>query len=239
MSHSGVKFGQATPALNIVVAADASQYISRSGATTANAGNDFSITYTMKNTGTTSWSAGAGYSMLTLNALNNTTWGTNRLTITGSVAPGASYAFTRTVTAPVTPGSYNMQFQMNKNGTVFGQATPNTAIVVSQGPDDATYVSQSVPTSVVHSHTFSATVTMKNTGTATWSGPTYSLGVLGTSNFGVPSISAPSTASGANGVFTATFTAPATPGTYTFICRMLDGPTRFGQASVLVNITVT
>ena len=239
MSHSSAKFGQATPALNIVVAADASQYVTSSVPTTANAGNDFSISYTMKNTGTTTWSAASLYSMLTLNPTNNTNFGTNRLTITGSVAPGANYVFTRTVTAPVTPGTYNMQFQMNKNGTVFGQATPNTAIVVSQGADDATYVSQSVPTSVVHSHTFSATVTMKNTGTATWSGPTYSLGVLGTSNFGVPSISAPSTAPGANGVFTATFTAPATPGTYTFICRMLHSSTRFGQASVLVNITVT
>ena len=239
MSHSGTKFGQATPAVNIVVAADASQYISRSGATTVNAGADFSTTYTMKNTGTTTWTAGAGYSMLTLNALNNTTWGTNRLTITGSVAPGASYAFTRTLTAPVTPGSYNMQFQMNKSGTVFGQATPNTVITVVQGADDAVFVSQTVPTSVVHGHTFSATVRMKNTGTATWNGPTYSLAMLGTSNFGVPSVSAPTTAPNATGVFTATFTAPSTPGTYTFVCRMLHTVTRFGQASVVVNITVT
>ena len=237
MSHSGTKFGQASPAATITVGTDNSQYVTSTVPTTANAGNDFSVSYTMKNTGTSTWTT-AAYSMLTLDALNNTTWGTNRMALTSSVAPGAQFVFTKTVTAPVTPGNYAMEWQMNNNGTVFGQTTPITTITVSQGADDATYVSQTVQTTVAHGATFSVTVNMKNTGTATWSGPTYSLLVLGTGVWG-PAISSPSVAPNATGAFTEMVTAPATPGTYTFVCRMQHGSTRFGQASALVNITVT
>src|SRR4029079_8633628 len=54
--HNTTLFGQSTPLISIVVSNDAAQYISRTGATTVNAGADFYIQNTMKNTGTTSWS---------------------------------------------------------------------------------------------------------------------------------------------------------------------------------------
>ena len=192
----------------------------------------------MQNTGTTTWSAGTGYSML-LVAANN--W--NRTIINlpgGTFAPGANVVLTGLCTSPITPGTYPMQWQMQKSGVPFGEKTPLANIVVTLGPDDAKFISQTgIPTTVVHSGTFTPMITMQNLGTATWAGPTYSLVPVGSSPFGVSSIPAPSTAQNANGVFSTTFTAPATPGTYTFQMRMVDGSAKFGQATTSVTITVT
>ena len=128
---------------------------------------------------------------------------------------------------------------MDKNGTPFGEKSPLLNIIVNLGPDDAQFVSQTgVPTSIVHGTTFTPTITMKNLGTATWDG-TYSLASIGSNNFGVASIVATSTAQNATKAFSVTFTAPATPGTYTFQMRMQHPSTKFGQPATKVTITVT
>ena len=105
-------------------------------------------------------------------------------------------------------------------------------ITVVQGPDNAQFISQpGVPTTIAHSATFNATITMKNLGTATWDN-TYALTAIGTNNFGVASIASGSVVQNANGTFTATFTAPVAPGTYTFQMRMKHGATLFGQPGI-------
>ena len=43
---------------------------------------------------------------------NNTTWGTSRVELPNSVAPGESVTFSFNVTAPVTAGLYNFQWKM-------------------------------------------------------------------------------------------------------------------------------
>ncbi len=242
MQHNTTKFGQPTPLVSVVVGADAAQYLSRTGPTVVNAGQDFYIQNTMKNTGTTTWTGPTGYTMMTVNPNNDAKWTATRafLPANASIAPGASGTFTVLCTAPITPGTYSMQWQTDKSGTPFGEKSPLLNITVNLGADDAQFISQTgIPTTIVHGQTFNATITMKNLGTATWTGPTYSLKSIGSNTFGIASISAVSTAQNANDAFNATFTAPATPGTYTFQIRMQDGTTMFGQAGTKVTITVT
>ena len=242
MSHGGTPFGQETSDLAIVVSADAAHYVSKTGAVTVNAGQDFFVQYTMQNTGTSTWSTATNFNLRSITPTDNLTWGKNRgyFPTNGTYAPGTSVTITIQCTAPFTPGTYNMQWQMNHIATLFGETTPLIVMTVVQGADGATFVSNSgVPASVVHSTTFSATVTMKNTGTATWSAAAYSLVPIGSNNFGQASIAAGTVAPNANGTFTATFTAPATPGTYTFQWRMSHSGTKFGQPSTTVTVTVT
>jgi len=241
MAHNTTKFGQPTPLTSIVVSADAAQYISRTGVLTVNAGQDFYVQNLFKDTGSTSWSTATGYSMMTVYPANNdATWTVTRgYLASGTIAPGVTGTFTALCTAPITPGTYHMQWQMDKSGTPFGEKSPLLTMTVVLGSDDAQYVSQSgIPTTIVHSTTFTPTITMKNLGTATWDN-TYSLVSIGSNNFGVTSITAASTAQNANDAFSTTFTAPATPGTYTFQMRMQHGTTKFGQVTVKVTITVT
>jgi len=241
MAHNTTKFGQPTPLTSIVVSADAAQYISRTGVLTVNAGQDFYVQNLFKDTGSTSWSTATGYSMMTVYPANNdATWTVTRgYLASGTIAPGATGTFTALCTAPFTPGSYKMQWQMDKSGTPFGEKSPLLTMTVNLGSDDVQFVSQTgVPTTIAHGTTFSATITMKNLGTATW-GAGYTLTPIGSNDFGIASINAVSTAQNANDVFSATFTAPVTPGTYTFQMRMADGSTKFGQAATKVTITVT
>ncbi|PYP87630.1 MAG: hypothetical protein DMF61_09775 [Blastocatellia bacterium AA13] len=68
---------------------------------------------------------------------NNTTWGGNRIVLPGatSIGPGQPLAMTFTAFAPSTPGTYNLQLQMVKDGgggagQFFGDLSTNVAIAV-------------------------------------------------------------------------------------------------------------
>lgn len=244
---SSTKFGQTASITVVVGTGDAAQFISKTGAVTVDAGSDFWVQNTMANVGSTSWSTGTNYWMMSQTPANNTTWGTNKMVLpgAGSVAPGAQVTLTKLVQAPTTPGSYTMQWQMSNNGTAFGSLTPLINMTVVQGNDNAELVSQTgVPTSVVHGTNFSATITMKNLGFATWStAGGYSLKAMnpaGNTTWGPSSIAVTgSVAPNANGTFTGNFTAPSTPGTYHFQWRMNHNTTGFGQYTTDVTITVT
>jgi hypothetical protein len=238
-----INFGPNTPAVSVTVTklADAARWISRTGALTVNAGQDFFVQNTMMNVGTNTWSHGSGYSMTTLNPTGNTVWGNSRAYMNPAlaVAPNANGLFTGSCTAPLTPGTYQMQWQMNKGAALFGDKSPLLTISVIQGANNAQFVSQTgVPTTVASNATFSATITMKNLGSATW-GAGYSLVPVGTNTWGQPSIASPTVVPNADGTFNATFTAPGTPGAYTFQWRMQEGSTKFGGKSSSVTITVT
>src|SRR5438552_5676512 len=126
--------------------------------------------------------------MITVNPNNDPKWTSTRayMPANSSIAPGGQSTFTALCTAPITPGTYTMQWQCDKSGTPFGATSPLLNITVTQGADDAQFVSQTaIPTSIGPSKTFGATFTMKNLGTATWSAASYSLVPIGSSNFGI------------------------------------------------------
>lgn len=234
-------FGDQTPDIAVIVSADAAQFIGDSAPNSINAGTDFYIQNTMKNTGSTTWSSAGGYYMMSLNPTNNLIWGRNRnyLSGTGSFAPGVQTAIYGLCTAPIAPGTYVMQWQMAKSGIAFGEPTPVRTIKVLQGPDDAQFAAQQgIPTSLPHSTSFGCYFVFKNLGTATWDS-SYSLVPVSTSSFAGSSMVAPTTAAGLYGTFTPTFTAPSTPGTYHFQFRIAHNGVKFGQATTDVLITVT
>jgi hypothetical protein len=97
------------------------------------AGQSYSVSVTMQNTGTATWTAAGLYRLGATNPYDNTTWGTNRVSLAGadSIATGQQKTFTWTVQAPATAGTYSFQWRMVQDGvTWFGDTSPNVAVVV-------------------------------------------------------------------------------------------------------------
>ncbi len=144
----------------------------------------------------------------------------------------------------------------------------NDGISILEGRTvNASFVSQSVPTTMTRGSNQQVTVTMNNTGRITWQDPgtdalamhtylTYTpqlsppcSGGAAPNGWGVqlPGVTFPPGSCGAPGVnysFTFTITAPTTPGSYQFRWRMgkedINGmESKFGAASTSVCITVT
>jgi RHS repeat-associated protein len=138
-------------------------------------GQTYSVSVTLKNTGTTTWTAANNYKLGTQNPADNTTWGTSRVALTASVAPGAQYTFTYNVTAPATLGTHNFQWGMIREGTGwFGANTPNTAVNITASANQPTLSVQRTPTPLVagqnHTLTWSSTKATSVTYTCTASG---------------------------------------------------------------------
>jgi len=100
-----------------------------------NAGATASVSVTMTNTGSTTWSASRLYALGSQNPGDNTTWGLGRVSLAGDVPPGGSATFTFNITAPATPGTYNFQWRMVQDGVEwFGDSSTNVAVdVLSAG----------------------------------------------------------------------------------------------------------
>lgn len=113
-----------------------SQFISQSVPTTMVAGQSYSVSLTVKNTGTMSWSPiGASCNAYRLGAVNpydNTTWGLSRAELPSTVAPGAQVTVSFTVTAPSIPGTYNFQRRMvHECVEWFGPLSANVVVTVT------------------------------------------------------------------------------------------------------------
>ncbi len=103
------------------------------------AGRAFSVRITFRNTGTVPWSRATGFYLGMTDAdghIDDQTWGTNRgfMDDGATTAPGETYTFAVTVTAPADAGTYTLRTQMLQDGVEwFGDLSPATAITV----DDA------------------------------------------------------------------------------------------------------
>ncbi len=223
--------------------------------TTMTAGQTYSVSVSMLNTGTSTWTGGAGYALGSINPLDNTTWAVNRIGIPKgrATSPGNIRTFVFTVIAPTTSGLYDFQWQMLRNSdetglAYFGEPTPNTPINVvggTGGNNDAAFVTQTVPTPMLIANVYTVSIQMRNTGTTTWTGAGgYALASQSPPNnmtWGVNRVPF-SGAVAPNEVATFTFqvTAPATPGVYDFQWEMIqEGVDFFGALSTNVSINVT
>jgi parallel beta-helix repeat protein len=216
-------------------------------------GQSYPVTLTMMNTGTMTWNEA---SMIRLGNANADAYtfklpdvGGYRVSLPAgtSVAPGESYTFSWTVTAPTTVGTYTPTYQMVWDGHQwFGQKASQT-LVVTVPAVNALVVSISIPSTMVGGQSYPVTVTMKNIGTMTWNEA--SMIRLGNANadaytFKLPDVggyrvSLPAGTSvppGESYTFSWTVTAPTTVGTYTPTYQMVwDGHQWFGaQASQTV-----
>lgn len=112
--------------------------------------------------------------------------------------------------------------------------------------DNAAFVDQQVPTSMVGGMGYDVTVTFRNTGNTIWSKTDgYKIGSLNPTdnkNFGFNRVEMAFTDSvpgGQNETFKFKVTAPLTAGTYNFQWRMRNSLGAFGIASATVPVTVT
>jgi hypothetical protein len=215
------------------------------------AGAPATVSVTMRNTGTTTWTAAAGYRLGSQNPQDNATWGFGRVDLApgDAIAPGGQKVFTFTITAPTTPGSYPFQWRMLREGVGwFGTASTNVIVSVTAQPsaNNAAFLGQSgVPTAMTVGQSVTVSLTMQNTGTTTWTAASsYKLGANTAHNWGTSGrlllAGGESVAPGAQKTFTFIITAPTTAGSYPFQWRMLrEGVEWFGTASTNVIISVT
>lgn len=229
-----------------------SQFVSQTTPTSVTPGQTFNVNMKWLNTGTQTWSAPVFY-LVSQNPAYNFTWLGGQFNAVDlgqfTVAPGQQLDFNLAAIAPVTPGTYNFQWQLYKdNGTnFFGQMSTNVAIQVGSTPpaptDGASFVSQNVPSSMTAGQIYSVSVTMRNTGTSTWTAGNYYLGsqnpqANNTWGLNRVSLSAP-VAPNTDKTFTLNITAPSSPGNYNFQWQLAkDGSGYFGAPStnVLVNV---
>ncbi len=112
--------------------AHAARFLSQATSTTVKAGQQFWVQVSMKNVGTNTWSAAGGYSLRPVTGMP--TWGVTGVPVNGSVLPGGSTTFLFAATAPGTPGTYKMEWQMYRTASFwtgfFGDTTPVKTITV-------------------------------------------------------------------------------------------------------------
>ena len=105
---------------------------------TMTAGQEYSVSVTMRNTGTTTWSEG---DRIRLGGIGDNTgdaarFGTMRVTIPAgvNVAPGAAHTFAFTMTAPETAGTYTHNTACSRRGTG-GSGDAPKKVQVTTGSD--------------------------------------------------------------------------------------------------------
>jgi len=254
MVQEGVEwFGAYTRNIAITVEAptpiNASQFIGQAVPASLAPGQSTTVSITMRNTGTTTWTAGGGYKLGTQNPRDNTLWtgGTRIYMPSGtSVAPGETYTFAFSITAPSTPGAYSFQWRMVQEGVEwFGAYTQDLTIIVQAPTNGALFVEQSIPGSLAPGQSTTVSITMRNTGNTTWTtADGYRLGTEGPRDntlwTGSTRVELPGAISpGQEATFSFSITAPSAAGDYDFQWRMVQDPVEwFGQFTPLLVIQV-
>ena len=94
------------------------------------------VSVTLKNVGTTTWTKASGYFLGSQNPQDNTTWGLNRVSLgeDDNILPNEEKTFEFDITAPAIAGNINFQWCMLQDGVEwFGAYTLNQIIVVGGG----------------------------------------------------------------------------------------------------------
>jgi uncharacterized membrane protein len=244
MMRNTAYFGDPSATINInVFESRNATFVSQNVPTNILVGKSTEVSLTIQNSGTITWSGDEQYG---LGIANTTNWGITRIYLAPGelIAPGESKTFTFNITAPTTVGNYYFKWRMlQENGIWFGANTPNTLIIVSPPTNNASFVSQNVPsTTMVAGRTQEVSITMTNNGTKDWKTSTnHKLGAVGNGwgmtrvPLNIDEVIEP----GEERTFTFTIKAPTTPGTYNFQYRMVqEGVSWFGAKSVLIPIKV-
>jgi hypothetical protein len=116
---------------------NAATFVSQSVPTSMTAGSVHSVSVTMRNSGTSTWTAASAYKLGSQNPQDNSTWGSHRANLAAgdAIAPGQSKTFTFNVTAPGTARTYNFQWRMVRENVMwFGGYSNNVGVTVSSAP---------------------------------------------------------------------------------------------------------
>ena len=246
MIEVGVEwFGEESTNINVPVHINNSEFVSQTTPVSIDTNQVFSYTVSFKNTGSSTWTVG-NYYVGTQNPQDNSTWGVGtRVSIPNDVAPGETLTVTMNLTAPSTPGFYDLQWKMVDTATPewFGALSTNIGVPVHI--NNSEYVSQTMPFNIDTNQVFSYTIRFKNTGTSTWTVGNYYVGTQNpqdnstwgvTNRVAIPNDVAP----GEILIVTMDLTSPSTPGFYNLQWRMIDTatPEWFGENSVNINVPV-
>ena len=209
-------------------------------------GENRSITVAVQNSGTATWTPASSFFLYSRDSPLGL-WNNINRQLTSPVAPGATATFSFAITAPTTPGTYNLRRQMFLNGTVgfFDTATPCVDASITVGGSAAlnsSFVSNTLPATLAPGEVRSVTVTVQNTGTQNWATDgtffLYSVnspvGLYGTINDPMDA----ATNSGSNHTFTFNITAPAA-GSYAQRWQMFRSGTGFFGPILNVPLTVS
>jgi hypothetical protein len=115
-------------------AANDAQFINQSVPSSMVAGQVYSVSVTMKNTGTSTWTAVDNYRLGSQNPQDNGNWGAGRvyLSVGESIPPGQSKTFSFNV-VPNSFGAVNFQWRMLREGVEwFGDHSPNIEVMVNE-----------------------------------------------------------------------------------------------------------
>ena len=194
-----------------------------------NAGESTLVSLTFRNTGLTTWSAANGYRLGSQSPHDGLTWGTRRVGLPSSVAPGEMVTITFPVRAPTVAGEYAFQWRLLQEGvTWFGEATRSETIIVDGvAANDSRILSEVVPAVVRPGEAYTARITLLNTGSATWDPAVrYHLGSQDPAdnfNWGTNRVALPGLVpAGTTVTVDVPITAPWTAGHVTFQWRMLQ-----------------
>jgi hypothetical protein len=204
------------------------------------AGASPQVSLTLRNTGNTTWTTADGYRLGAQAPAGTTVWGSATRELERPVEPGQTVTFTFTIQAPPAPNAlFTWQMMRESNGTRewFGALTPPRQI--ARLVNNAVFVAQVVPTAVPRGSVATASVTIRNIGSTTWSPTTqHRLAALG-ADFGAARHELPGPVAPAQEV-TFTFPLPPPAGPATFQWRMVqDGLGFFGTPSPPVTVVPT
>ena len=205
------------------------------------------VTIGMQNTGTQTWIAGNTFNLA---QTDNRLFGNGSPVLTTNTAQSAVATFTFFITAPGVDGSYNLRRRMNNSGGAgfFGTEVviPITVAAGTTPQYDATVISQVYPPRFTPGETLSASITLRNSGTGTWTGSAFALLSQNTpSNLWTRTAqglgSCDPTPPGSDCVFSVNLAAPTVVGTYDSVWRMSQsgGVGLFGETATQSNIPVT
>jgi RHS repeat-associated protein len=94
------------------------------------AGQSYTMTVKILNTGTSTWTTANNYNLGSSNDYGG--WGLYRVPVPSSIAPNQEATFTFAVTAPLTPGTYTFQWRMVQDYVEwFGDTSTNVSVIVT------------------------------------------------------------------------------------------------------------
>lgn len=175
------QFGAKSPPVAIVVTKTDLQakFVSQIVPNTLQSNSNYKVTMQFQNTGSSTWNNNSGFSIMPAKNSVYKAWGISSVQLpqNRTIAPGQSLTVNIPIKTPKKPGNYPFEWQMAKNGKVFGEKSPKINIRVESGekPNQAEIVFQRVQSSMKAKNQYEVTVVVKNTGTSMWSADSVSL----------------------------------------------------------------
>ncbi len=131
-------------------------------------GQSYTVEIRVKNAGSTTWTKQEGIGL----GSRHRNWANHRAELDpgDKIKPGESVMFRFRVTAPSQSGSYDFQWQMQRDDRFFGPPTTLHRIIVESGSNRVKFIGQVVPSAMDVGGEYTIMVQYKNLGKTTWSG---------------------------------------------------------------------